>query len=450
MTAAIHTPVLFPKSPAQEAKLGDLEFPPGTGNFACLMDQAGGAGGGKNRQAAARTPAEATVSEADKDSEADEASKPEVTLEDPNAPAAPPPAWLANLSAAMCTEPIPDPLTGTVGQQNTADRSSLAQVPAGDGFLPRAQSKPNSTQPGNSWLCSAFSAPSDPRDSISNSTQPESAEAQDSSAPVAMPSDAKPPVAGSPQAPAMAKPTAQETGLMTEVSDRGRSAAQHNGTMQTLRETDENACLAEQNLPSLPAALEAAEPAGRERKIHADAVDHLIGLPGGAADSALALPEHATHRELGADADADATQTTMAEGVRRVIESAAVTLRRMDAGSLSLVLTPDGNTQLALHVKLQQGQFEVQAVLERGSFAALGAEWSQLQTRLAEQGVRLAPLTSGAEIGNGFSGEPQFSQKHGREETPSGESLIPALTQTVARKSGARTVAATNGRAWWA
>jgi len=265
-----------------------------------------------------------------------------------------------------------------------------------------------------------------------------------------MPSDTKPPVAGSPQALAMAKPAALETGLVAEVSDRGGSAAQHNGTMQTLPETDEDACQAEQKLPCLPAAFEAVEPAGRERKIHTDTMDHLIGLPGGAADSALALSEHATHREQGAYADADATQTTMAEGVRRAIESAAVTLRRMDAGSLSLVLTPDGNTQLALHVKLQQGQFEVQAVLERGDFASLGAEWSQLQTRLAEQGVRLAPLTSGAEIGNGFSGEPPFSQKHGREETPSGESLIPALTQTVARKSGARTDAATNGRAWWA
>ena len=58
-------------------------------------------------------------------------------------------------------------------------------------------------------------------------------------------------------------------------------------------------------------------PAGRERKIHTDTMDHLIGLPGGAADSALALSEHATHREQGAYADADATQTTMAEGVRR-------------------------------------------------------------------------------------------------------------------------------------
>jgi hypothetical protein len=55
----------------------------------------------------------------------------------------------------------------------------------------------------------------------------------------------------------MAKPTAQETALMTGVSVRGTSAAQHTGTMQTPREMDENACLAEQNLPCLPTALDA-------------------------------------------------------------------------------------------------------------------------------------------------------------------------------------------------
>ena len=122
----------------------------------------------------------------------------------------------------------------------------------------------------------------------------------------------------------------------------------------------------------------------------------------------------------------------------------------MDASSLSLVLTPDGNTQLALHVEVQQGRFEVRAVLERGDFAALGAEWAQLQNRLAEQGVRLAPLVSGAGAGNAFAGEPSFSQQRGREEMPFGELPIPALAKAEARKSGARTVVATNGRAWWA
>jgi hypothetical protein len=42
-------------------------------------------------------------------------------------------------------------------------------------------------------------------------------------------------------------------------ADRGTSAAQHTGTMQTLCETDENACLAEQNLPCSPAAFDATK-----------------------------------------------------------------------------------------------------------------------------------------------------------------------------------------------
>jgi hypothetical protein len=40
-------------------------------------------------------------------------------------------------------------------------------------------------------------------------------------------------------------------------TDRGTSVAQHNGTMQTRREMDESACQAEQNLPCMPAAIDA-------------------------------------------------------------------------------------------------------------------------------------------------------------------------------------------------
>ena len=110
----------------------------------------------------------------------------------------------------------------------------------------------------------------------------------------------------------------------------------------------------------------------------------------------------------------------------------------------------DNNTQLALHVELHQGRLEVRAVLERGDFAALGAEWSQLQNRLAEQGVRLSPLAAGAGAGNAFAGDSSFSRQRGREEMPFRELPIPALAEAETRKSGARTAVASTGRAWWA
>ena len=55
--------------------------------------------------------------------------------------------------------------------------------------------------------------------------------------------------------------TASETDKDSEKAarDRGTSAAQDTRTMQTLCETDENACLADQNLPCSPAAFDATK-----------------------------------------------------------------------------------------------------------------------------------------------------------------------------------------------
>jgi hypothetical protein len=272
----------------------------------------------------------------------------------------------------------------------------------------------------------------------------------ESDAPAAMASNPRLVVAVSSQASDAAKLTTQEQALNTAVSERGMSAAQHTGTMQASHEMNENASLAEQNLPALLVETEAAAPPGREWKARANSVDCLAGLPAGTAGITLALTDQSMRREPGADAVTSAPETVVFEGVHRAIENAAAGLSRHDAASVSLVLTPDGNTQMALHVKLQQGRLEVLAVLERGDFAGLGAEWSNLQNRLAEQGVRLAPLVSGAEPGNAFSGQPPYSENRNRENMLSREIPIPPMAKTAAHQSRARMVAAAGGSEWWA
>jgi len=70
--------------------------------------------------------------------------------------------------------------------------------------------------------------------------------------------------------------------------------------------------------------------------------------------------------------------------------------RRKKNLSVSGVLKQDGGTQLTWQMKLQHGNFEVLAVLERDNTATPDADWARLQLRLAEHGVRVAPLaTSG-------------------------------------------------------
>jgi hypothetical protein len=107
-----------------------------------------------------------------------------------------------------------------------------------------------------------------------------------------------------------------------------------------------------------------------------------------------------------------------------------------------------------LHVKLQQGHLEALAVLEHGDFAALGAEWTGLQNRLAEQGVRLAPLAPGPEHSMSFLGGESHGARQEREpenSTPAIEDLDKlAATRTVTSMSAARNKSSSSQREWWA
>ena len=68
--------------------------------------------------------------------------------------------------------------------------------------------------------------------------------------------------------------------------------------------------------------------------------------------------------------------------------------KRKESLSVSGVLKRDGGTQLTWQMQLQHGNFEVLAVLERGNTTTPDADWARLQLRLAEHGVRMAPLAA--------------------------------------------------------
>ena len=64
--------------------------------------------------------------------------------------------------------------------------------------------------------------------------------------------------------------------------------------------------------------------------------------------------------------------------------------RRKKNLSVSGVLKQDGGTQLTWQMKLQHGNFEVLAVLERDNTATPDADWARLQLRLAGDGLEAA------------------------------------------------------------
>ncbi len=108
----------------------------------------------------------------------------------------------------------------------------------------------------------------------------------------------------------------------------------------------------------------------------------------------------------------------------RVQDMVAVNSMRLgDSGnnSMQVVIKPDGGTQLSLELRQHNGGVQIQAVLQQGDFNHLNQQWPDLQHRLDQRGIRLAPLTDTALSGNGGSNE-GFQQK----QSP-GASPIPDL-----------------------
>ncbi len=67
-------------------------------------------------------------------------------------------------------------------------------------------------------------------------------------------------------------------------------------------------------------------------------------------------------------------------------------LKETNAGSLSVVIKPGAGVQLALQLKQTADGIEAQAILQQGDFKQLNQHWADLQQRLVERGIKLAPL----------------------------------------------------------
>ncbi len=219
-------------------------------------------------------------------------------------------------------------------------------------------------------------------------------------------------------------------------------------------QVNEIACPGEQKLPGAAAGGVVPPADERERRAGGAAPEPDLTMPSGAAQPGLGTPEPPAEQELPVHPEPLSPHLGAVEAVRHAIDDAAAGLRRGDGASVSLVLRPDANIQLALHVKFQQGHLEALAVLERGDFAALGAGWTQLQSRLAEQGVRLAPLVPGSDPSMSFlGGEPHRpgQDRQPKHPTPALEDLPNLVaTRTGTSKSAARNKSFSTQREWWA
>jgi hypothetical protein len=67
-------------------------------------------------------------------------------------------------------------------------------------------------------------------------------------------------------------------------------------------------------------------------------------------------------------------------------------LKQSNSDSLQVVIKPGAGLQLSLQMRQTSEGIEAQATLQQGNFNDLNKHWGELQQRLEERGVKLAPL----------------------------------------------------------
>lgn len=129
-------------------------------------------------------------------------------------------------------------------------------------------------------------------------------------------------------------------------------------------------------------------------------------------------------------------------------------LKESSASSLQVVIKPGAGLQLSL--QLQQGAdgIQAQAVLQQGDFNQLNQHWAELQQRLEERGIKLAPLgqDSSAMLAGGENFQ-QPSQQPDRQDALSAGAFAEFATIGAASRGTAPAMAmADTSRGWegWA
>ena len=108
-------------------------------------------------------------------------------------------------------------------------------------------------------------------------------------------------------------------------------------------------------------------------------------------------PEEITLSPKGVTSETNAGGTGSTQRLDRLAElvsTEASLLRQFRPGVITAVVRPDLQSEVRIELRMQRGQVEVRATLERGDAEGFKAGWSDLQTSLQTQGIRLQPFES--------------------------------------------------------
>jgi hypothetical protein len=143
------------------------------------------------------------------------------------------------------------------------------------------------------------------------------------------------------------------------------------------------------------------------------------------------------------------------ERTHEMVSLHALRMVEVKSDSLQVVIKPGAGIQLSLELRQRGDGIEAQAVLQQGDFNQMNQHWAELQQRLEQRGIRLAPLT-GDENAAAFGGNNEFQkqQRPPEEQDPlaAGAFAEFALAGAMIAQAGQPAIHAAASRGWqtWA
>ncbi len=256
------------------------------------------------------------------------------------------------------------------------------------------------------------------------------------------------------ETPANAENPAAIKPLSAAAETNGMSAAQQAATMNKADTADKVAGTPEQNLPGvtvISAAQSAihARPAARTAA-RVEAADAPAAANVASADRPAATSETSSSSPISASSQTELRLRAL-DRTHDIVALQGMRLKESNASSLSVVIKPGAGVQMSLQLQQTAGGIQAQAVLQQGDYQQLKQHWSDLQQRLEERGIKLAPLTQEQTAMNSGGENFQRNSQQSPEQNPlSAGAFAEFVSAGAAARPVPATAAASRGWESWA
>jgi len=192
---------------------------------------------------------------------------------------------------------------------------------------------------------------------------------------------------------------------------------------------------AEKVLPALPAPGPVRSAEGTTSNMNLALPETLPAVDFSTAQGALVLPSLT-----------DAKMRNL-ERTQDMVTLHAVRLMESQSDMLQVVIKPGAGTELSLQLRQRDGGIEAQATLQRGDFQLMNQHWPELQQRLEQRGIKLAPLGGEANFSADNGGSSKQQQQSSARELEAQKASAFAEFAVASRMVGATARLAVSGLA---